>query len=146
MLFVDLWAYMGDVLNYYVDRATREAFLTTATQRESVLAIANLLDYRPAGRTAAQATVTITSTDPSNTVVVPIYTRFAGADEGTSVNCYTAEQITIPPSSSITVPVVEGTYQAPLQTSSALGTSSQTIKINITKISNSYCAQILLTR
>ena len=138
MLFVDLWAYMGDVLNYYVDRATREAFLTTATQRESVLAIANLMDYRPAGRTAAQSSVTITNVDGSNTVVVPIYTRFTGVDGTTTVNCYTIEEVTIPPSSSITVIVAEGTYYAPEQRGSALGTSSQTININtINVISNS---------
>ena len=47
MVFVDLWAYMGDILHYYVDRAAGEANLTTATQRESVLAIAALMDYIP---------------------------------------------------------------------------------------------------
>jgi hypothetical protein len=80
MMMVDLWAYMGDVLHYYVDRAAAEAFLGTATQRESVLAIANLLDYVPSGRQAAQATIQIdasltTATD-SAPIYIPQYTRF----------------------------------------------------------------------
>lgn len=79
-MLVDLWAYMGDILHYYVDRAAGEAFLQTATQRESVLAIANLLDYVPAGRRAATATITLnaaatTATDTAP-VYLPRYTRF----------------------------------------------------------------------
>lgn len=134
MLFVDLWAYMGDVLNYYIDRASQEAFLTTATQRESVLAIANLMDYRPASRTAAQSTVTITSTDPSNTVVIPKYTKLQGKDGTASVTCYTLEAVTIGPSTSTSVLVNEGTYYEDVQVSSASGLSSQSIVIPNTKV------------
>ena len=80
MMFVDLWAYMGDVLHYYVDRAAGESFLNTATQRESVIAIANLLDYVPTGRRAARATIQLdasstTATD-TNPIYIPKYTRF----------------------------------------------------------------------
>jgi hypothetical protein len=56
-VFVDLWAYMGDILHFYVDRAASETFLETATQRESVMAIANLLDYVPASPRAARGSV-----------------------------------------------------------------------------------------
>lgn len=80
MLMVDLWAYMGDILHYYVDRAAGESFLNTATQRESVLAIANLLDYLPAGRRSATANITLnaaqTSATDTNPVFIPKYTRF----------------------------------------------------------------------
>lgn len=80
MVMVDLWAYMGDVLHYYVDRAAGESFLNTATQRESVLAIANLLDYVPAGRRPATATVqldaSLTTATDSTPIYIPQYTRF----------------------------------------------------------------------
>lgn len=56
-VFVDLWAYMGDILHFYVDRAASETFLDTATQRDSVMAIANLLDYVPASPRAARGSV-----------------------------------------------------------------------------------------
>ena len=92
MVMVDLWAYMGDVLHYYVDRAARESFLGTATQRESVLAFANLLDYVPSGRTAARASIQLDASNTTATdsapIYIPQYTRFVATplvDTATSV-------------------------------------------------------------
>jgi hypothetical protein len=62
VMLVELWAYMGDILHFYVDRAAAEAYLRTATQRESVLALANLLDYSPLSLNSAQATITLGKT------------------------------------------------------------------------------------
>jgi uncharacterized phage protein gp47/JayE len=80
MLLVDLWAYMGDILHYYVDKAAQESFLTTATQRESILAIANLLDYVPTGRAPAHASISLVATNSAATdetpILIPKYTRF----------------------------------------------------------------------
>lgn len=80
MLMVDLWSYMGDILHFYVDRAAGESFLNTATQRESVLAIANLLDYMPSGRRSATASITLNASSTSATdqapIFIPKYTRF----------------------------------------------------------------------
>lgn len=56
-VFIDLWAYMGDILHFYVDRAAQETFLETATQRDSVMAIANLLDYIPASPRSSRGSV-----------------------------------------------------------------------------------------
>jgi uncharacterized phage protein gp47/JayE len=80
MLLVDLWAYMGDILHYYIDKAAQESFLGTATRRESILAIANLLDYVPAGRTPANSQIILTATNSAATdetpILIPRYTRF----------------------------------------------------------------------
>lgn len=80
MMLIDLWAYMGDVLHYYVDRAAREAFLGTATQRESILSIASLLDYIPSGRKPATASITLNAADSvatdANPILIPKNTRF----------------------------------------------------------------------
>ena len=80
MLLVDLWAYMGDILHYYIDKAAQESFLGTATRRESILAIANLLDYVPAGRTPASSQITLVATNSAATdatpILIPKYTRF----------------------------------------------------------------------
>ena len=72
MLFVDLVAYMGDILHYYVDQAARESFLETATRRSSLLAIASLLDYIPHGRTASQTSITLNATNSLATDATPI--------------------------------------------------------------------------
>jgi uncharacterized phage protein gp47/JayE len=80
MLMVDLWAYMGDILHYYVDKAAQESFLSTATQRESILAIANLLDYVPTGRTPSHASISLVATNSAATdetpILIPKFTRF----------------------------------------------------------------------
>ena len=72
VLMVDLMAYVGDILHYYVDRAAAETYLNTATQKSSVLAIANLLDYRPLFQTSSEGTVTLTATDSIHAGVIRI--------------------------------------------------------------------------
>lgn len=88
MLLVDLWAYMGDVLHYYVDRAANEHYLVTATQRESVLAIANLLDYTPSGRTSANGSLTLANTNSEDYDVAP-YTQFVARADNVTYQVYT---------------------------------------------------------
>lgn len=52
-LLLELFAYMGDVLHFYVDRTASEAFLGTALRRQSVLYIADMLGYTPIGQQSA---------------------------------------------------------------------------------------------
>jgi hypothetical protein len=82
MMLVDLWAYLADNMHYYVDRVAQEAFLETATQRSSVLALANLLGYKAQGTKNASTTIYL---DPSESiatdvlpVLIPSGTRFIG--------------------------------------------------------------------
>ena len=63
--FVEAMAYVGDQLNYYVDRGMAETFLGTASLRQSLLNIASLLGYAPAGRVAAAVPITFTNTGPT---------------------------------------------------------------------------------
>ena len=73
---IELFAYEGDGLNYYIDRAANEGFIATATQRSSVLAQANMLGYTPS--TGTPATVTLTfSNSTANPVTVPALTQVA---------------------------------------------------------------------
>lgn len=90
MLFVDLWSYMGDVLHYYVDRAAGEANLQTATQRESVLAVASLLDYIPSGRNPATSVITLDASNSdatdANPIIIPKYWRFTATPKVSSAS------------------------------------------------------------
>jgi hypothetical protein len=52
-LIIELFAYMGDVLHFYIDRTASEAFLGTAIRRQSVLYIADMLGYTPIGQQSA---------------------------------------------------------------------------------------------
>lgn len=114
VMLVDLWAYMGDVLHFYVDRAAAETFLRTANQRESVMAIANLLDYEPLIKNSAEATVTIQGTAAwAGPVSIPKYTTFVAPPVTSTDTTYyyvsTASASMSASNSTITIPVIEGT-------------------------------------
>lgn len=67
---LDMWSYVGDVLTFYQERYANESFLRTATQRDSVLRLAALLDYRPSPGAAAVAWLAFTA-DKDKQVTVP---------------------------------------------------------------------------
>ena len=52
---IELWAYVADILTFYQERIANEAFMRTAQQRNSLVRLANLLDYKPASGVAASA-------------------------------------------------------------------------------------------
>jgi len=65
IVLLELFSYLGDLLNYQIDRAANESFITTATQRDSVLKLAALLGYTPNEISPARGTVTFTNKDAS---------------------------------------------------------------------------------
>lgn len=71
VVLVELFAYMGDILSYYGDRIANEAFLETATQRSSILALARMLDYTPNGSSAATVTLSFTVTPGAGMLTIP---------------------------------------------------------------------------
>jgi hypothetical protein len=58
---VEAFAYMGDLVNYYIDRIANESYILTATQRQSLLNLASQFGYIPSGYTAATVDVTFTN-------------------------------------------------------------------------------------
>jgi hypothetical protein len=97
-LLLELFAYMGDVLHFYIDRAAGESFLSTAQRRQSILYIADMLGYTPIGQQAATVTLEFTldytkliNVDPATyTVTIPARTQVRTSDNG-SGNAYTFE-------------------------------------------------------
>lgn len=65
---VEAFAYMGDLMSYYIDRNVNESFIATATQRSSVLNIAQTYGYVPAGYRGS--TVTLTFLNSSEDVIL----------------------------------------------------------------------------
>lgn len=76
MTILETFAYMGDILNYYIDKSANEAFISTASQRENILQLAKLLGYKPTEPTAATCTVTFSNTSASS-IIVPKLTKVA---------------------------------------------------------------------
>jgi len=60
-MFVELWAYLADILTFYQERVANEAYLGTASQRDSLLRLVSLIDYRPAPGAAASSLVAFTA-------------------------------------------------------------------------------------
>ena len=107
MLLVDLWSYMGDVIHYYIDRAAGEAFIETATQRESVLAYANLFDYRPNFRKAATASITLANAS-EDTITIPEGTEFVAQYDDKYYYFYTNSGASVPAEGTSTISITEG--------------------------------------
>lgn len=71
-VLLEMFAFVGDVLGFYLDNQARESRLATATQRKNVIALARMLGYRLHGAQAATANVSFTlSRKPSADVVIP---------------------------------------------------------------------------
>lgn len=116
---IEIFAYVGDILNYYIDRVANESFLLTATQLESVLNIASMLDYSPPGPQSATGSVTF-SLNPvySGSVSIPAGTVVLApsvSNAGGPVPFQTTSAITIlgntvsPPQMMGSVGIVQGT-------------------------------------
>jgi uncharacterized phage protein gp47/JayE len=103
IILIEMFSYMGDLLNYYIDRAANESFLTTASQRESILRIANILGYIPTDSVPATATLTF-SNPTAGAIIVPSLTQVAS---NTSVNGVSS-QIIFETTTTITVPAATG--------------------------------------
>lgn len=65
MAFIELVAYVGDVLSFYLDRQFQELFLSSAIEYQNVVKLAEMLGYTPRGKVAAQAPVTLSIIAPS---------------------------------------------------------------------------------
>jgi len=46
VVLIEMFAYVADILSYYQDRVANEAYLSTATQRRSVVELLRLIDYQ----------------------------------------------------------------------------------------------------
>jgi hypothetical protein len=110
---IELFSYMGDMLNYYIDRAANEGFIQTATQRSSVLSIAQLLGYTPSTATPATVTLTFTnSASPAADTTVPAGTQVATTTTvngiSTQIVFETDSDVLVPASSTATVQATQG--------------------------------------
>ena len=59
MLFIELAAYVGDVLSYYTDVNLRESLLDQSIERNNILNIAQSLGYRPNNAVPAYVTLSV---------------------------------------------------------------------------------------
>jgi len=83
IVLLELFSYLGDLLNYQIDRAANESYLNTSTQRDTVVAISKLLNYIPNDISPATGTVTF-SNSGANPTIVPAGTLVSTVSDGIS--------------------------------------------------------------
>lgn len=133
VVLVELMSYMGDVLSYYGDRMQDEAYLGTATQRQSILQIAALLGYIPSNGVAATGTVTLQSANPGPAVVVPagtaLTTDYVEAYDG-PLTYETVSTVTVPANGgTVVASVVHGTTVSNIPLGTSTGLPGQRFRI-----------------
>ena len=69
VMLVEAFAYIADLLLFYLDRQANEVYLPTATERQNLINLCKLIAYSPSGAQAAQADLTISIKEPCDTDV-----------------------------------------------------------------------------
>ena len=65
---IDLLSYLGQSLSFRIDLNARENFVDTASRRESILKLANMLSYKPKRNSTARGLVKLTAIKTSEPV------------------------------------------------------------------------------
>lgn len=134
MTMIELFSYMGDLINFYIDRSTNEGFIATASQRDSVLQLASMLGYTPTGTTAAITTLGfINPTDAD--ITVPAGTQVAN----TSIVNGTSTQIIFETDEEVTVPAKVDTVNG---TASVTATQGYTVADEVLGVSTGTPSQL----
>jgi hypothetical protein len=128
IVLLELFAYLGDLLNYQIDRAANESFIDTATQRETVIKLANLLGYYPTASVAAKGTVTFTNSTASPvTVAAGTTISTPGTGAGSSVSYTLDNAVTVSAISAGVAGTASGNVTQGIKvTNEAVGTSDGT--------------------
>jgi hypothetical protein len=139
MMLVDLWAYVADIQNYYVDKAHNEAFLSTATQVGPVHSLARILGYNPNQRVSATSTVYLYNSSTA-AIVIPKDTQFVVPATSSTSAIYFASTAAVTVAASTTsgsgqaVSVREGRYVSETITTNYQGGAGGTFMLSERKV------------
>lgn len=133
IMLAELMAASTDLNNYYIDRVIAESVLATATQRVSVLNLAEQLGYIAHGTIASTATVTLTTDIGGPDVTVPrgtvLVTDYVEEIDGPVV-FEVAEEVIVPGNEGTQdVTVVQGRTVPRYEAGEGTGQPSQTITL-----------------
>lgn len=128
-VMLQMYAYVCDLVGYYVDRLANEAFIQTATQPSSVLNLAAMLDYQPTLSAGATVSLQITmSAQVPGPFVIPAGTFFSTVSSATTaaVMFQTVDTLTIAGANASTASVTGSVLavQATQHTNEAVATSN----------------------
>ena len=99
LALIEAFAYVGDIVNFYIDRIANESYLPTATQRKNLLNLAELYGYTPTGYRSALLQVRF-SNSAATQQVIPVGTQVTASvvcnDVVEEVIFTTVEAATVP--------------------------------------------------
>lgn len=128
MVMIELFSYIGDELNFYIDRALNESFLSTASQKNSVLQIAKILGYIPTS--ASPSTVLLTfQNSTASPITVPANTQVATS----VVNNGQRTQVVFETNTALTVPAKAGAVNG---SATVYATQGETVTNEVIGVSN----------
>jgi uncharacterized phage protein gp47/JayE len=138
---LEAFAYASDVLHYYVDRSANEAFISTASQKESVLRIAKMLGYTPTDTIPSTTTLTFKNSTSSN-ITVPAKTQIGSTTvingSSTQVIFETNEALVVTPDttspSGVLVSATQGYTIADELVGTSDGTANQIFELSETPV------------
>ena len=97
MMLIEMAAYVGDVLSFYLDQQYKEMMLPLAEERKNIINLANMLGYKVKPSSPAYTDLTVTqivSADTSNiNEILPDYSTAAVIDKGMKVTSATDDTL-----------------------------------------------------
>jgi hypothetical protein len=133
MTLVELFAYAADIQAFYADRIRMEAYLPTATQRLSLLYLAQLLGYIPHGPIPSTGTVKLVTPNPSPAVTVPagtqLTTAFINTIDAPLIFETSADALVPANGGVVTANVVQGATQSDVKIATSTGNPSQVYQL-----------------
>ena len=97
MMFMEMAAYVGDVLSFYLDNQFQETFIQYSRQTNNLYDLAYMLGYKPKVTSAATAELTFYQTVPSivsSSVNIPDYSYCLQVPQNTIINSSLNSSIT----------------------------------------------------
>ena len=89
MMFLEMSAYVGDVLSFYTDVTLQESMILFANERQNILNIAQSLGYKPKNRVAANTMLDVFQVVPAKNVeskIIPDYDYAFSIEPGMTVS------------------------------------------------------------
>jgi len=94
MMLIEMAAYVGDILNFYIDQQYREMLLPLAEERRNIINIANMLGYRVKPIIPAHAILTVKQTiSDGGEGDSPAYSEAVIIDSGMQISSATDSDI-----------------------------------------------------
>jgi len=141
-LFIEMAAYVGDVMSFYLDTQTQENFLLYAKEKENLYAMSYVMGYRPKASYASNTTVDIYQLVPSITsgsittpnfntygLIIPTNTILTSTSTGTKF--LTTQQIDFTDTGSAEITFVDSNYYLFKKSIPAISAEIKSTTVNI---------------